>query len=77
MQPSWSYPNVHFRHGGGVANVVFVDGHVEPMTPVDNPLPINPPNPYGWPQDAIGLKTKSRISDLSSASTDQYYTINQ
>jgi prepilin-type processing-associated H-X9-DG protein/prepilin-type N-terminal cleavage/methylation domain-containing protein len=77
VQPSWSYPNVHFRHGGGVANVVFVDGHVEAMTPVDNPLATNPPNPYGWPQDAIDLKTKSRISDLSSAATDQYYTINQ
>ncbi len=75
--PSYAYPNVHFRHGGGVANVLFVDGHVEAMTQVDNPLPLNPPNPYGWPQDAIDLKTKDRISDLSSAATDQYYTINQ
>src|SRR5262249_7284706 len=44
-KPSDSYPNVHFRHGGDIANVLFVDGHVVAMTPVDNPLPTNPPNP--------------------------------
>jgi prepilin-type processing-associated H-X9-DG protein/prepilin-type N-terminal cleavage/methylation domain-containing protein len=76
-KPSDIFPNVHFRHGGGVANVLFVDGHVEAMTAVDNPLPQNPPNPYGWPEDAIDLKNKYRISDLSSASTDEFYTINQ
>jgi prepilin-type processing-associated H-X9-DG protein/prepilin-type N-terminal cleavage/methylation domain-containing protein len=76
-KPSESYPNVHFRHGGGTANVLFVDGHVEVMTAVDNAVPSNPPNPYGWLQDAIDLKNKARISDLSSASTDQYYTINE
>jgi prepilin-type processing-associated H-X9-DG protein/prepilin-type N-terminal cleavage/methylation domain-containing protein len=76
-KPSDMFPNVHFRHGGGVANVLFVDGHVEAMTAVDNPLPQNPPNPYGWPEDAIDLKNKYRISDLSSASTDEFYTINQ
>jgi len=75
--PSDSYPNVHFRHGGGTANVLFVDGHVETMSAVDNPLPLNPPNPYGWPEDAIDLKNKYRISDLSSATTDEFYTINQ
>jgi prepilin-type processing-associated H-X9-DG protein/prepilin-type N-terminal cleavage/methylation domain-containing protein len=76
-KPSDSYPNVHFRHGGGTANVLFVDGHVETMSAVDNLLPLNPPNPYGWPPDAIDLKDKSRISDLSSASTDEFYTIYQ
>ncbi len=74
--PSDSYPNVHFRHAG-TANVLFVDGHVETMSPVDNPLPLNPPNPYGWPQDAIDLKIQSRISDLSSAFSNEFYTINQ
>jgi prepilin-type processing-associated H-X9-DG protein/prepilin-type N-terminal cleavage/methylation domain-containing protein len=77
VPPSQSYPNVHFRHGPGAANVLFVDGHVEAMTPVDNALPTNPPNPYGWPQDALDLKTQFRISDLGSALTDQYYTIYQ
>jgi prepilin-type N-terminal cleavage/methylation domain-containing protein/prepilin-type processing-associated H-X9-DG protein len=75
--PTDSYPNVHFRHVGGTANVLFVDGHVETMTQVDNPLPLNPPNPYGWPQDAIDLQTKYRISDLSSAPTNEFYTIYQ
>jgi prepilin-type processing-associated H-X9-DG protein/prepilin-type N-terminal cleavage/methylation domain-containing protein len=76
-KPSDLFPNVHFRHGGGTANVLFVDGHVETMTSVDNVLPVNPPNPYGWPEDAIELKNKYRISDLSSSSTDEFYTINQ
>ena len=74
--PSDAFPNVHFRHLG-TANVLFVDGHVEVMTPVDNPLSTDPPDPYGWPQDALNLKDLSRIADLSSVATDQYYTIDQ
>jgi prepilin-type processing-associated H-X9-DG protein/prepilin-type N-terminal cleavage/methylation domain-containing protein len=77
VPPSQSYPNVHFRHGGYTANVLFVDGHAETMTSVDNPLPLNPPNPFGWPQAAIDLRTEYHISDLSSAATDQFYTIYQ
>jgi prepilin-type processing-associated H-X9-DG protein/prepilin-type N-terminal cleavage/methylation domain-containing protein len=76
-QPSDGFPNVHFRHLGKTANVLFVDGHVDAMTPVDNPLSTNPPDPYGWPQAAIDLKNQDNIDDLSSATTDQYYTINQ
>jgi prepilin-type processing-associated H-X9-DG protein/prepilin-type N-terminal cleavage/methylation domain-containing protein len=75
-KPSDSFPNVHFRHGG-TANVLFVDGHVEVMSPVDNPLSPNPPDPFGWSQDALDLRNMARIADLSSASTDQYYTIDQ
>jgi prepilin-type N-terminal cleavage/methylation domain-containing protein/prepilin-type processing-associated H-X9-DG protein len=30
--PSTTDPVVHFRHGGGFANAVFVDGHVEGFT---------------------------------------------
>ena len=75
--PSDSYPNVHFRHSGGTANVLFVDGHVESMTSVDNPLPTNPADPFGWPSDAIALKDRSRIADLSLAATDQYFTLDQ
>jgi prepilin-type processing-associated H-X9-DG protein/prepilin-type N-terminal cleavage/methylation domain-containing protein len=77
VPPSQTFPNVHFRHGGNTANVLFVDGHVETMSPVDNPLPTNPPNPYGWPADAISLKKQSVIADLSSASTDQGFGIFQ
>ncbi len=76
VQPSDSFPNVHFRHGG-TANVLFVDGHVESMTPVDNVLPQDPPDPYGWPVDALELKRQCLISDLSSAETDQYYMLNE
>jgi prepilin-type N-terminal cleavage/methylation domain-containing protein/prepilin-type processing-associated H-X9-DG protein len=75
--PTDSYPNVHFRHGPGVANVLFVDGHVEAMTPVDNPLSTNPPDPYGWPADALELKEQASIADLSSASTNQYYKLDE
>jgi prepilin-type processing-associated H-X9-DG protein/prepilin-type N-terminal cleavage/methylation domain-containing protein len=74
--PSDGYPNVHFRHDG-VANVLFVDGHVEALPPVGNPLSTNPPDPYGWPADARALRARYRIYDLSSSATDQYYTINQ
>jgi prepilin-type processing-associated H-X9-DG protein/prepilin-type N-terminal cleavage/methylation domain-containing protein len=74
--PSDSYPNVHFRHIGGTANVLFLDGHVEAMSPVDNLLPVNPPSPWGWPQAAIDLKIQCRISDLSSAQTNEFYIIN-
>jgi prepilin-type processing-associated H-X9-DG protein/prepilin-type N-terminal cleavage/methylation domain-containing protein len=76
-RPSDSFPNVHFRHGGGTTNVLFVDGHVEAMTAVVNALPANPPLWWGWPADALALKDRDRILDLSSAATDQYYTINQ
>ena len=29
LKPSDADPSIHFRHGGDLANVVFVDGHVE------------------------------------------------
>lgn len=29
VRPSDADPSIHFRHGGDLANVVFVDGHVE------------------------------------------------
>jgi prepilin-type N-terminal cleavage/methylation domain-containing protein/prepilin-type processing-associated H-X9-DG protein len=74
-KPSDGFPNVHFRHEGSTANVLFVDGHVETMTPVESALSTNPPDPFGWPQDGLDLKNKWRIADLSSSPTDQYYTI--
>ena len=45
--PSGRYPTVHFRHGGGrVANVAFLDGHVEGFSPgTRNPAaPWDPPS---------------------------------
>jgi prepilin-type processing-associated H-X9-DG protein/prepilin-type N-terminal cleavage/methylation domain-containing protein len=72
--PSDEYPNVHFRHNE-TANVAFVDGHVENMMPVKNPLPSYPANPYGWPADALQLLQQDGIADLSSSLTNQYYLI--
>jgi prepilin-type processing-associated H-X9-DG protein/prepilin-type N-terminal cleavage/methylation domain-containing protein len=74
--PSDQFPNVHFRHNG-TANVAFVDGHVENMTPVVNPLPANPPNPFGFPPDALQLLQQDVIADLSPAVTNQYYVLDE
>jgi prepilin-type processing-associated H-X9-DG protein/prepilin-type N-terminal cleavage/methylation domain-containing protein len=74
--PSDQFPNVHFRHNG-TANVAFVDGHVENMTPFVNPLPSNPPNPFGFPPDALQLLQQDVIADLSSALTNQYYRLDE
>jgi prepilin-type N-terminal cleavage/methylation domain-containing protein/prepilin-type processing-associated H-X9-DG protein len=63
--PSNQFPGVHFRHWG-VANVVFLDGHVEAMTPVDNGVPlVSSDNPYGWPEGADGFRRSVGIYDLS------------
>jgi prepilin-type processing-associated H-X9-DG protein/prepilin-type N-terminal cleavage/methylation domain-containing protein len=75
--PTDGYPNVHFRHGGGTANVLFVDGHVESMTPVDNSVSTDPPDPFGWPEDAVSLKDNDRIADLSSVTTNLYYKLDE
>jgi prepilin-type processing-associated H-X9-DG protein/prepilin-type N-terminal cleavage/methylation domain-containing protein len=72
--PSDAFPNVHFRHAGGTANVLFLDGHAEPMTAVDNP--VAPLFANFWTQAAVDLKTQSHISDLSAAPQDQYYVLN-
>jgi prepilin-type processing-associated H-X9-DG protein/prepilin-type N-terminal cleavage/methylation domain-containing protein len=62
--PSNTYPTVHFRHGG-TANVLFLDGHVEALTPVDNPL-----SPY-WPAAAADLRQRAGLFDLGN--TDELY----
>ena len=36
--PSGQYPSVHFRHGGGVANAVFLDGSVRAIRLSRNPM---------------------------------------
>jgi prepilin-type N-terminal cleavage/methylation domain-containing protein/prepilin-type processing-associated H-X9-DG protein len=72
--PSDAFPNVHFRHAGATANVLFLDGHAEPMIAVNNPDSALLAN--FWTQPAVDLKTQSRISDLSAAPQDQYYVLN-
>jgi prepilin-type processing-associated H-X9-DG protein/prepilin-type N-terminal cleavage/methylation domain-containing protein len=64
--PSNQYPGVHFRHSG-TANVVFLDGHVESKTPVDNGVPLlSPSNPWGWPPAADQFRKKVGLFDLSA-----------
>jgi prepilin-type N-terminal cleavage/methylation domain-containing protein/prepilin-type processing-associated H-X9-DG protein len=52
-------PTTHFRHGGRVANVAFLDGHVE--TRIEVPFP----SPSWWPPDANTLRTKLGIGYLA------------
>lgn len=54
-----SEPNSHFRHQGEIANVAFLDGHVDGVYEREEvELPDN------WPQDAIDLKWRYRIGYL-------------
>jgi len=62
--PSNGYPTVHFRHTG-TANVLFLDGHVENRTPVENPLPAY------WSAPAAELRKKAGLYDLG-ATDDEY-----
>jgi prepilin-type processing-associated H-X9-DG protein/prepilin-type N-terminal cleavage/methylation domain-containing protein len=58
--PSGQYPSVHFRHDGS-ANVLFLDGHVEAISPGTR----NPPP--GWePPSATRLRNKERLFDIGS-----------
>jgi len=58
-------PGTHFRHQG-MANVSFLDGHVEPMTQVDAPVPSS------WGDDAKALAHDLKIGYLSGTSVDLY-----
>ncbi|MCI0638117.1 MAG: DUF1559 domain-containing protein [Gemmataceae bacterium] len=53
-------PTTHFRHGGDVANVAFVDGHVETKTEVAFP------SPASWSVAANDLRAKLRIGYLAN-----------
>jgi prepilin-type processing-associated H-X9-DG protein/prepilin-type N-terminal cleavage/methylation domain-containing protein len=76
--PSNQFPGVHFRHSG-TANVVFLDGHVENMTPVDNGVPlISPTNPYGWSPAADQFRKQVGLFDLSpNDGKDTFYNRRQ
>jgi prepilin-type processing-associated H-X9-DG protein len=58
--PSFTYPTVHFRHGGTTANVLFLDGHVESMVPT-----INPPSSFETPP-VTAMRTLFKIFDIGS-----------
>jgi prepilin-type processing-associated H-X9-DG protein/prepilin-type N-terminal cleavage/methylation domain-containing protein len=52
-------PTTHFRHASGMANVAFVDGHVEALPQV--PFP----NPASWSAAANSLAQQLRIGYLA------------
>ena len=59
--PSGQYPAVHFRHAG-IANVLFLDGHVDGFHPgTRNPAP-------SWePAAATVLRDRERLFDIGSS----------
>jgi prepilin-type processing-associated H-X9-DG protein len=52
-------PTTHFRHGGRVANVSFLDGHLETRTEV------YVPSPPGWSPEANEVRTQLAIGYLA------------
>ena len=62
--PSRQYPSVHFRFFPKVANVVFVDGHVEAWT---NPVR-NPPAAGVMPPELM-LRDKENVYDIGTDDT--------
>jgi len=59
-------PFTHFRHGGGVANVAYLDGHVEPKTEEFVA------SPKSWDQAANDLRKQMRLGYVSATSVDAY-----
>ena len=55
-------PGTHFRHTG-LANVAFLDGHVESVRG-----PANVPLPSHWPEDAVELATRLQIGFVVESS---------
>jgi prepilin-type processing-associated H-X9-DG protein len=53
-------PTTHFRHSGGVANVAFLDGHVDTRTEV----PVA--SPASWSAAANTLRTRLQIGYLAT-----------
>ncbi len=64
--PSQQTPSVHYRFFGGIANVVFLDGHVEGRTD----RTVNPPSP-SEPPVITALRLKENLLDLGS--TDELW----
>lgn len=59
-------PGTHFRHPGPVANVSFLDGHVEPRAEVYVPPPAS------WDAAAEKLRERLHIGYISNVSIDMY-----
>jgi prepilin-type N-terminal cleavage/methylation domain-containing protein/prepilin-type processing-associated H-X9-DG protein len=56
-------PTTHFRHTVNLANVAFLDGHVEPLSEV--PMP----SPSYWDQPTNNLRAQLHIGYLASTNT--------
>jgi prepilin-type processing-associated H-X9-DG protein/prepilin-type N-terminal cleavage/methylation domain-containing protein len=59
-------PTTHFRHGGRVANVAFLDGHIE----VRSEVPF--PSPASWSAAANDLRTRLCIGYLDASQPPTY-----
>jgi prepilin-type N-terminal cleavage/methylation domain-containing protein/prepilin-type processing-associated H-X9-DG protein len=64
--PSAQTPTVHFRQFGGIANVVFLDGHVEALTDKTR----NPPAASDTPA-VVTLRDQENLFDLGT--TDELW----
>jgi prepilin-type processing-associated H-X9-DG protein len=65
-QDTSAAPSTHFRHGGGVANVAYLDGHVEPK-----PEEVVP-SPAHWDKAANDLRAQMKLGFVSANSVDAY-----
>jgi prepilin-type processing-associated H-X9-DG protein/prepilin-type N-terminal cleavage/methylation domain-containing protein len=65
-QDPFTEPSTHFRHASGIANVAFLDGHVEGLQE-----DYVPPPPH-WPQAARDLRQRLKIGYLSKTSIEMY-----
>lgn len=63
---SFAAPGTHFRHPGPVANVSFLDGHVEPRSQMYVPPPAS------WNAAAEQLRQRLNIGYISDVSIDMY-----
>jgi len=63
---AFAEPGTHFRHAGDVANVSFLDGHIEARTEVGVAAPSY------WPADAVTLRASLHIGYISDHSIDMY-----
>jgi prepilin-type N-terminal cleavage/methylation domain-containing protein/prepilin-type processing-associated H-X9-DG protein len=66
--PSQQYAGVHFRQFKKVANVLFVDGHVEAWTD-----PTRNPPPAGLPASFTALRDKEDVYDIGG--TDELWDL--
>ncbi len=62
--PSRQFPSVHFRLSGRIANVLYVDGHVESRTDRIRNAP-----PAGDPPEILKLRDEENVFDIGTDDT--------